>query len=229
MSSTTFDFQMSLYIPRVFSNIDEERIINIFENDLEIGKIKNIDFVSKLGADGRAYNSIYIHFEQWNQNTMTMNLQAKIKEELEPAKIVYEDPWHWIVLENKGKKQSNRKICLDLSEHEHKEEQNENFPLTRQNANTCEYIPTWNNNYMPAQLTRETRSEFAPSVTSSIAPSLTSTFMRCAITGNVLEVPLFDRLEQEVYALRFEMETLKQEINQNQKTIFNLQNLVLKN
>jgi hypothetical protein len=53
---------MSLYIPHVFANIGKDKIIEAFEK-LDIGKIKNIDFVSKMGKNSEAYNAVYIHFE----------------------------------------------------------------------------------------------------------------------------------------------------------------------
>ena len=119
----SFNNQMSIYIPRVFANISKERIAQIF-NDLCIGKVKNIDFIPKHSSyhvDSEAQsNSAYIHFEQWYDTPSARALQNKIQSSTKekPALLVYDDPWHWIVLENKAKKHvpGNRKICLDLSD-----------------------------------------------------------------------------------------------------------------
>ena len=107
---------MSLFIPRVFLNIDEERIRNTFEK-LMIGEVSRIDFVLKMDKYGSQYNAVYVHFSHWYNNSAALNLQTRIREGNE-AKVVYDDPWYWIVLENKGKKQvlHGRRICIDLSE-----------------------------------------------------------------------------------------------------------------
>lgn len=87
---------MSLYIPRVFNNIDEARVANVFEK-LGFGKISKVDFVSK-----EKYKSAYVHFASWNDNDATRAFRKEL-EENGKAKINYDDPWFWIVLEYKKK------------------------------------------------------------------------------------------------------------------------------
>ena len=53
---------MSLYIPRVFSNISKERIADVFEC-LRLGKVNRIDFVAKMDRNNDLYNAVYVHFE----------------------------------------------------------------------------------------------------------------------------------------------------------------------
>jgi hypothetical protein len=57
---------LSLYIPYVFVNITEQRIIHVFES-LRLGKVRYVDFVSK-NARGNVYNSVYVHFVSWYEN-----------------------------------------------------------------------------------------------------------------------------------------------------------------
>jgi len=90
---------LSLYIPRVFINITEERIIQTFHS-LNIGSINYIDFIKKCGKNGNMYNSIYIHFHMWYENDIAINFQKKILGPNRQAKLVYDDPWYWIVFEN---------------------------------------------------------------------------------------------------------------------------------
>ena len=106
---------MSIYIPHVFNNIDKDRISNTFESQ-GIGKVKNVDFVGKLGKDGHSFNAVYIHFEFWYDNSVARNFQERILNPDKEARIVYEDPWYWIVLENKAKKHASgsRKVRLVL-------------------------------------------------------------------------------------------------------------------
>ena len=108
---------ISLYIPHIFSNYTKKDVSDIFEN-LKIGKINYIDFIAKIGKDGKSYNAAYIHFEFWYNNQVTKNFQERVLNPEKEARIVYEDPWYWLVLENKGEKLKigQRKICIDLGE-----------------------------------------------------------------------------------------------------------------
>ena len=93
---------MSLYIPHVFSNISGDKIIKTFES-LGLGRVKKVDLVSKMGNTGE-YNAAYIHFENWYNTDAARNFQERVKNPDKEARIVYDDPWYWIVLENKSKK-----------------------------------------------------------------------------------------------------------------------------
>ena len=46
------------------------------------------------------YNAIYIHFHRWYDNDIAINFQKKILGPNKQAKLVYDDPWYWIVFEN---------------------------------------------------------------------------------------------------------------------------------
>ena len=95
---------ISIYIPRVFSNISKERMESIFEL-LSIGKVKNIDFIAKFTSKGEKYNSAYVHFDYWYDNISNQNLQNRLLNHSDKeTRIVYDDPWYWIVLENKAQK-----------------------------------------------------------------------------------------------------------------------------
>ena len=106
---------ISVYIPHVFANIIKQQIEEVFEN-LKIGKVKNIDLISKKGKT-ELYNSAYIHFEYWYDNTAAHNFRERVLNPNKEARIVYDDPWYWIVLENKGNKHvsGDRKARIDLN------------------------------------------------------------------------------------------------------------------
>ena len=112
---------ISLYIPRVFANISKDRVKNVFE-DLKIGKVSSIDFISKMCGQVQ-YNAAYIHFEYWCDNNVSRNFQERVLDANREARIVYDDPWFWIVLENKSKKHisADRKPCIILNLQEDKE------------------------------------------------------------------------------------------------------------
>ena len=106
---------ISLYIPHIFANYTKDDVAQIFE-DQNICKIKNIDFISKFGQDGKPFSAAYIHFDHWFNNTAAANFQERVLDAEKEARIMYEDPWYWIVLENKARKvvSGDRKPRIDL-------------------------------------------------------------------------------------------------------------------
>lgn len=83
----------SLCIPRVFPNIDENRIHNIFD-ELNIGTIERIDIVNKQTEKGQKYNRVFIHFKHWYNNRDANQVRERLQNGKE-IKIVYDDPWFW--------------------------------------------------------------------------------------------------------------------------------------
>jgi hypothetical protein len=74
--------------------------------------------VSKMGQDGKQYNAVYVHFEFWCDTIANRNFQARVCDPNQEARVVYDTPWYWIVLENKARKYipGERKPRIDLSE-----------------------------------------------------------------------------------------------------------------
>jgi len=93
---------MSLYIPRVFANIMDKDIREVFERNY-IGKIHHIDFVDKMGKDHKVYHSAYVHFEYWYDTIHVRNIQHKLNQS-ENVRIMYDGPWYWLIYKNKTKK-----------------------------------------------------------------------------------------------------------------------------
>ena len=107
---------ISLFIPHVYANISSTQIFDVFEN-LRIGVVRNVDLIHKQGSDGKPYNAAYIHFYEWCHNISARNFQERVLDPKQEAKIVYDEPWHWIVLENKTRKRvpGERKATIDLA------------------------------------------------------------------------------------------------------------------
>ena len=106
--TTPFDFSIeieSLYIAHVFPNINKKRIAQLFEK-LNLARVSGIDFVSKIGKDGKPYNSAYIHIDYWFDNASASHFQEKIRSDAKESLLVYDDPWYWIVNENISPKKS---------------------------------------------------------------------------------------------------------------------------
>ena len=105
---------ISLYIPHIFVNVTKEKIAVTFEH-LRIGRVMSIDLIHKIGKD-EEYNSAYIHFEYWYNNIVALNFQERVLNANKEARIVYDDPWYWIVFENTSKKHisGNRKLRISV-------------------------------------------------------------------------------------------------------------------
>jgi hypothetical protein len=106
--TTPFEFSIeieSLYIAHVFPNINKKRIAQLFEK-LNLARVSGIDFVSKIGKDGKPYNSAYIHIDYWFDNVSARHFQEKIRSDANESLLVYDDPWYWIVNENISPKKS---------------------------------------------------------------------------------------------------------------------------
>ena len=115
--SFSMNMSMSLYIPRVFPNITQERITGVFE-DLNFGVVSHVDLVNKESSDGRPYNSAYVHFKEWTSSSTNASFQERVRDPARDARVVYDDPWYWIVLENKGKKHvpGDRKPRIEITD-----------------------------------------------------------------------------------------------------------------
>jgi hypothetical protein len=95
---------LSLYIPHVFLNYTAQAIVEVFESQ-GFGKVRHVDLVPKDCVDGRKpYNAAYIHFERWNDTSVVANFQERVMNPDKRAVLVYDDPWYWIVLENKTRR-----------------------------------------------------------------------------------------------------------------------------
>jgi hypothetical protein len=90
----------SVCIPRIFSNIPNKKIVSTFEV-LNLGKVSKLDIVWKTGRDGSSFKMAFVHFSEWNNdNSAAVNFREKVENPNVEAKLIYDDPWYWIVLPN---------------------------------------------------------------------------------------------------------------------------------
>lgn len=112
--SNASDFT-SIFIPRVFANITKERITHIVENVVPLGNVERIDMVE---IDEKT-NRVWIHFIQWYDTEFVNEFKKLLLDETKQAKIVYDDPWFWIVLKNTHRLANGQpKIRLNLEDGE---------------------------------------------------------------------------------------------------------------
>jgi hypothetical protein len=119
----------SLYIAKVFPNIHKKKIAQLFEK-LFLARIKGIDLVPKIGRDGKAYNSAYIHIDYWFDNSSAKNFQEKIRSDAKEALLVYDDPWYWIVNENISQEKS--KFIEKAEEESFEDKQRESIVIIKE-------------------------------------------------------------------------------------------------
>jgi len=98
-------FSYTAFIPRVFSNIKESRIINTFD-DLQIGSVEHVDLIPKTNAKGESYNMAFVHFAMIYNTPAAENFRRELEGPDKKTKVAYDEPWFWNVLpfEQKEKK-----------------------------------------------------------------------------------------------------------------------------
>ena len=90
----------SVFIPRVFSNIRDTRIVEIFHQH-GIGQVGSVDLVSRKNQKGDStqyYNMAFVHFETLYDTPEAESFRQDVSNPDTTAKLVYEDPWFWLVL-----------------------------------------------------------------------------------------------------------------------------------
>jgi hypothetical protein len=89
----------SVCIPRIFNNIPTSKIVDTF-NSLQLGQVESIDIVFKKGNNDKIVKMAFIYFKKWYTNVSATNLRNKIEDPFCEAKLIYDDPWYWIILPN---------------------------------------------------------------------------------------------------------------------------------
>lgn len=105
MSLTNFDLnylapnQPSMCIPRVFENINELQVREVFEQ-LDLGELDHIDIIERSSEKGEKYKRIFIHFRKWYWNDDAINARHRLVEGKD-IKVVYNMPWFWKISANR--------------------------------------------------------------------------------------------------------------------------------
>jgi hypothetical protein len=97
----------SIYIPRVFSNITKGDIKKVFEL-LDLGEVDRVDLVPRSIQTGEEQtNMAFIHFKSWSTSIAAQNLADRILDPEREARLVYDDPWYWVLLPNRNPVSAN--------------------------------------------------------------------------------------------------------------------------
>jgi len=95
----------SVFIPRMFSNIGENRIRRVF-HEQNIGNVERVDLVSKTSSKGDTYNMAFVHFDIMYDKEPSVTFRQDVENPDTKAKLVYDEPWFWLVLPFVQKEQS---------------------------------------------------------------------------------------------------------------------------
>ena len=87
----------SVFIPRIFSNISADHISHIFRYR-NIGETEKIDLIKRTNSDGKTYNMAFIHIAILYDTPEAKSFCRDVEDPSVKAKLVYNDPWYWIVL-----------------------------------------------------------------------------------------------------------------------------------
>jgi hypothetical protein len=115
-------FSYTVFIPRVFSNIKESRISNVFDN-LNIGSVERVDLVPKTGKNGETYNMAFVHFAMVYNTDAGSKFRSDIEGPDKKAKIAYDGQWFWHVLPFEQKQSPTQKPEDEFNQQQQHEQQ----------------------------------------------------------------------------------------------------------
>lgn len=107
-ANTSFNIALpdSVFIPRMFTNITSERVTKVFDN-LGLGEVSHVDFVPR--SDGNESKMAFVHFKSWNiENIACQHLIERIYDSERDARVVYEDPYYWLLFPNHNSSSSQK-------------------------------------------------------------------------------------------------------------------------
>ena len=108
----SFIKNLSVFITRIHREDANVDYIKRIFYEQEIAYVRRIDFIKR--HDGNVpYYQAKIYFHYWFKNQVAYNLQQRI---LAPGnyggRVVYADPWYWIVLKNNNP-MTEMELCVN--------------------------------------------------------------------------------------------------------------------
>ena len=102
-SSSSISEKFSVFIPYVYRSVTEECIAHAFETN-NLGLVDHVDFVRMVDSKGKSYKRAYVHFTNWFDNNVADNFKEKVIHSIKGTRLVYNDPWFWVILKNTSTK-----------------------------------------------------------------------------------------------------------------------------
>ena len=84
----------SVCIPRLFMNIQKERVYDVFVDLFGRNAIERVDMIERKNDAGEEYKRAFIHFKSWPRTEQATEVRLKLLNS-EEVKIMYDQPWFW--------------------------------------------------------------------------------------------------------------------------------------
>lgn len=91
---TMLPCEPSVCIPRVFMNIQKERVYDVFADLFGRNAIERVDMIERKNKDGEEYKRAFVHFKFWPRTEQATEVRLKLLNGDE-VKVMYEQPWFW--------------------------------------------------------------------------------------------------------------------------------------
>jgi hypothetical protein len=100
----------SICIPRLFMNITEERVMNVFADLFGDRAIDRIDMIERKNKNGESYKRAFVHFNYWPRREQATEVRLKLLNGDE-VKIVYDEPWFWRISASRSSRPEERALA----------------------------------------------------------------------------------------------------------------------
>ena len=84
----------SICIPRLFMNIQKERVYDVFADLFGRNAIERVDMIERKNDAGEEYKRAFVHFKSWPRTEQATEVRLKLLNSDE-VKIMYDQPWFW--------------------------------------------------------------------------------------------------------------------------------------
>ena len=91
---TMLPSEPSICIPRLFMNIQKERVYDVFTDLFGHNAIERVDMIERKNNIGGECKRAFIHFKSWPHTEQATEVRLKLLNGAE-VKIMYDQPWFW--------------------------------------------------------------------------------------------------------------------------------------
>jgi len=130
-SSSPISEKFSVFIPYVYRSVTSECIAHAFGTN-NLGLVHHVDFVRMVDSKGKSYKRAYVHFTNWFDNNVADNFKEKVINSMKGTRLVYDDPWFWVILKNT----STKFVAESTNESFSYDENDQNRSFIRHNKNS---------------------------------------------------------------------------------------------
>ena len=102
-----------IIVRAVHKSIPIDVVIEAF-NMTHLAEIKSAVFVPRSVGGKEPYNNAILMVKNWKDNKGAKNFQVNLRENDRETKLIYDDPWYWVISEDIGFYQNDFKINLDF-------------------------------------------------------------------------------------------------------------------